>query len=401
MADSFTETTSQGWLSRLMSSIKSVLVGLVLFVLSFPLLFWNEGRAVRTARSLEEGAGVVVSVASTSVDPAQEGKLVHLTGQATTDETLTDPDFGVSAAALKLMRNVEMYQWKEEKKSEERKKLGGGTETTTTYSYKKEWASGLIDSSDFKEPTGHQNPQSLPVEDKTLTASKVTLGAFTLSDPVVQRLDQSVDVRIDDKMAAQLPSDLQGRVTASGAGYYMGQNPSAPAVGDVRISFKSVPPAAISLVARQVRDTFEAYPAQAGDAILLVKYGTLSADAMFKAAQAENATLTWILRFVGFLIMFFGLMMVFRPIAVFADVIPLFGTLLGAGIGVFAGLGAAVLSLMTIAVAWIFYRPLLGIALLILAAGGIAALVSLGLKKQRARAAGAGQPPSAMRKGAA
>jgi hypothetical protein len=39
MADSFTETTSQGWLSRLMESIKSVLLGLVLFVLAFPLLF--------------------------------------------------------------------------------------------------------------------------------------------------------------------------------------------------------------------------------------------------------------------------------------------------------------------------------------------------------------------------
>jgi hypothetical protein len=167
----------------------------------------------------------------------------------------------------------------------------------------------------------------------------------------------------------------------------MGANPQSPQVGDVRIAFEAVKPATVSLVARQVRDTFEAYPAKAGDQILLLKYGTLSADAMFKAAQAENATLTWILRFVGFLIMFFGILMVFRPLVVFADVIPLFGTLLGAGIGVFAGLGAAVLSLVTIAVSWIFFRPLLGIALLVLAAGGIAALVMVGLKKKQARVA--------------
>ena len=62
MSDSFTETTSESWGSRLMSAIGGVLVGIVLFLVSFPLLFWNEGRAVRTAQSLEEGASNVVSV---------------------------------------------------------------------------------------------------------------------------------------------------------------------------------------------------------------------------------------------------------------------------------------------------------------------------------------------------
>jgi hypothetical protein len=383
MADSFTETTSQGWLSRLMESIKSVLVGLVFFVLAFPLLFVNEGCAVRTARSLDEGAGVVVSVPAAAVEAGNEGKLVHLSGEATTTETLSDPDFGVRVTAIKLSRDAEMYQWKEEQKSEKRKKLGGGEETVTTYTYKKDWSDQLIDSSDFKEPTGHTNPSTFPVEDKTVVASKVTLGGFTLSDPVVQRLDQQTDVAVDP---ATLPAGMKGKVTPQGAGYYMGGNAQSPQVGDVRISFKAVKPALVSLVARQVGGTFEAYPAEAGDQILLLKYGTLSADAMFKAAQAENTMRTWIVRFAGFFIMFLGITMVFRPLVVFADVVPLFGTLLGAGIGVFAGLGAAALSLVTIAIAWIFYRPLLGIALLVLAGAGIAALVMMGLKKKQARA---------------
>ena len=37
-----------------------MLVGLVLIVAMVVLLFWNEGRAVTTARSLAEGAGAVV-----------------------------------------------------------------------------------------------------------------------------------------------------------------------------------------------------------------------------------------------------------------------------------------------------------------------------------------------------
>jgi hypothetical protein len=74
-------------------------------------------------------------------------------------------------------------------------------------------------------------------------------------------------------------------------------------------------------------------------------------------------------------------------------VVPLFGTLLGAGLSLFAGLTAAALSLITIAVAWIFFRPLLGIALLLLALGGIALLVWAGLRAKRARVA---SPPAAV-----
>src|SRR5436190_1615354 len=58
MAGSYTVTSSESWFGRIMSSIKSVLVGLVLFLAAFPLLFWNEGNAVRTAKSLEEGGGI-------------------------------------------------------------------------------------------------------------------------------------------------------------------------------------------------------------------------------------------------------------------------------------------------------------------------------------------------------
>ena len=60
MTDQFVVTESTGWVSRLVGSIKGVLVGLVFFAGAFPLLFWNEGRAVRRAQDLEEGRGAVV-----------------------------------------------------------------------------------------------------------------------------------------------------------------------------------------------------------------------------------------------------------------------------------------------------------------------------------------------------
>ena len=112
-ADTFTEVTSQNVFQRFGNSVKGILVGIILFILSFPLLWWNEGRAVHQHKSLQEVATDVVSVPAEQVDPDREGTPVHLTGEAVTDAVLADPDFAVSANAIRLRRQVQMYQWDE------------------------------------------------------------------------------------------------------------------------------------------------------------------------------------------------------------------------------------------------------------------------------------------------
>lgn len=393
MSDSYRVVSSQSWFSRIGQSIKSVLVGLVFFVAAFPLLFWNESRAVQTARSLKEGAGAVVSVPADKVDPANEGRLVHVSGPVTAEGALTDEQFGVSAEALKLVRRVEMYQWTEKKSSEEQKKLGGGSETVTTYDYQKEWSDEAVDSAAFEQPGGHENPGAFPVESQTLTAEPITLGAFTLSAEQVEKLGGEVDLPVGEEQAAAVPDEQKEGLQLDNGRFYLGENPASPKIGDARISFQVVNPGPRSLVARQVGDTFEAYPTQAGDDILLLEEGTKSAAAMFQTAQDANRTLTWILRAVGFIVMFLGLLLIFKPIAVFADVVPLVGTILGAGLGLFSFLTALFLSLVTIAISWIFVRPLLGLLLLAVALGAIAWLISVGVKKKKARAATAAVPP--------
>jgi hypothetical protein len=366
MPDRITVTRRTSWFSRLSESIKSVVFGFLLFVLAFPLLFWNEGRAVRTARSLEEGAGVVVSVSPDEVDPAKEGKLVHVSGFARTEDVLEDEIFGVSENAVRLVREVSMFQWVETEHSRTETKLGGGEETVTTYEYSTDWADEIVDSSAFQSAGDHRNPSAFPYEPRTMTAGTVFLGEFALSAEQIDRLARSESLRIE-----ALPAGIRGRARLDDGGIYIGADPARPAVGDTRVRFRVVRPGAVSVVARQAGDTFEPYRASAGASIFLLEESIASATAMIETAEAQNTLLTWVLRGAGFFLMFLGLSLVFRPLAVFGDVVPLVGRLLRVGVGAVSAALAAFFGFVTIAIGWLAYRPLLGVVLLALGAGAL------------------------------
>jgi hypothetical protein len=140
------------------------------------------------------------------------------------------------------------------------------------------------------------------------------------------------------------------------------------------VTFTVVKPTIASVIAKQSGGSFDPYKAKAGDEIYMLKTGSHSAAEMFKAAQDSNSTLTWVLRFVGFLLMTIGFYLVFRPLETLADVVPFIGSLLGAGLFFFALLISAMISAVVIAVAWIFYRPILAMGLI---GGGIACAVIL------------------------
>lgn len=381
--DSFTEVSSQGWLSRIGGSIKGVLAGLIAVVIAVPLLFWNEGRAVTTAKGLDEGAGAVVSVTADAVAPSHEGKLVHVTGEATTQATVRDPELGVATPGLALERSVEMYQWVQDEKTERHKKLGGGEERVTTYRYEQRWDDDWHDPGRFKERAGHDNPP-MPLSTRRFQAAMVTLGAFTLTSDLVDDIDRSELLTVDPREVSA-PAALAARgVHGANAGLYFGANPSSPAVGDLRVSYRVVRPQQVTVVARQTGSSFSPYVTSVGTEVQLLEEGALSAEAMFQRAQDANATLTWILRAVGFLVMFVGFAMVFKPLAVVADVIPLVGSLVGLGTGLLAFGLALVGSSITVGVAWVFYRPLIGAPLLVGGVGLIVAMVVKGNAAARA-----------------
>jgi hypothetical protein len=394
-----TDNTVSGytsWWDRLMESIKSVAIGFVLFIVAFPLLFWNEGRAVSTAKSLAEGKGLVVSVSADKVDPANQGKLVHVTGPVKTNETLKDTEFGIEANAIFLLRSVEMYQYEEEKKTERKKKLGGGEETRTTYEYPVKWTSRKIDSTQFHDKS-KVNPSVWPVAEASFAAKQVTLGAFVLTAAQVNDIRKQMDFSTTDGpqtldtealTKAKLPESIAKSAIIANSYIFVptanSKSPQTnPSVGDVRIAFKVYRPSTISLIAKQVGESFEPYVTSNGRSLQLLELGSKSAELMFQEAEEANKILTWILRLIGFVVMAIGVAMVFSPLVVLADVLPIVGDILQAGSIIFAIVIALPLSLITIAIAWLFYRPVLGVGL-IAAAVGIVVLGKMLFGKKKA-----------------
>ena len=393
-----TETTTTSWGSRLGSSVKGVLVGLGLFILGFPLLFWNEGDTVRTRKALDEGESECVHVESIDqVDPAYEGRLVHMSGRADTQEVLSDGQFGVSERAIKLIRTVEMYQWEEESRSSTKKKLGGGTETTTTYTHRPVWSSQVLETPSHPEPGKDMtNPGAMEFESDETVAGTVTFGAFRLSGSQIASIGGASPYVFPTNWVCPVAKCVRNgsvvyipnAAARNGSESNVIRNVvSTPMIGDMRVRFDVVRPHEISIVARQYGDTFVKYTAKNKKSVQLLSDGVKDADEMFATAQSANTVKCWIFRFIGFLMMFFGLSMVFKPLSVLGDVVPFIGTILEFGIGLVSFVLALVCALVTIAIAWLFYRPIIGILLLV-AAGALV----FWLKSRRRKSVPAPEP---------
>jgi hypothetical protein len=381
MANLITEVTNTSIFGRIGNSFVGMLIGFVLVVGSVVLLFWNEGRAVATAKSLREGAATVIDVPSDSIDAANNSKLIHVTGDTAAGDALEDPLFNISESALRLRRNIKVYEWKEKKESKSRDKVGGGKETTTTYSYEKVWATDLIKSSSFKSPEDHRNPAKLEVPGKEFVSKNATLGKFKLTSGIIGKIPGDESLAASDEQLAKVSEGLQSKLKVASDEFYLGSDPANPEIGDEKISFTMLRPGTISVVAAQTRDSFAPYLTSNEREIELVETGSVAAPQMFAHAQAANRTLTWILRGVGFAAMFIGGLLTLGPISALARVLPFLGSLVEVGFAIVSFFVSAIISMLVIASAWIVYRPLVGGLLLVAAIACIVLLKRLHAKR--------------------
>jgi hypothetical protein len=361
-SDSFTETSTQGWGSRLGGSLIAALIGLLLVPAAVALLYWNEGRAVDAIRALNRGAAAIVEVNSAAIDPGSNEKLVHLTGTLQPTTPAKDPVFGVTGDGLvRLTRTVEMYQWEEQSSTKSQQNVGGSKTSETTYTYKRDWSTRPVDSGGFKVPSGHQNPR-MQLQSGTFDGGDVKIGAYKVDPSVLNKVTAFTPLR----PRSPPPSGYQ----VSGDEFYQGQDPGQPAIGDVKVNFTAVPAQTVSVAAAQSSGVLTAFRDSNGYTIALAEPGVVGADTLFHDEQKSESSMTWILRAVGFVVMLIGFVCMTRPLTMLFAVLPFLESLVGAGAFLAALTLAIPITLLTIAVAWIVHRPLIGGLLL---AGAIAA----------------------------
>jgi hypothetical protein len=361
MTDQYTEVSTQGYFSRLAGSFVGVLIGIVLLIAGAILLYWNEGRAVDALVALDRGAKQVVAIDADKVEAANDGKLVYLRGDLATRDGARDPLFNVAGNGLiRVKRDVEMYQWREETHSESQSHVGGSKTTTTTYTYTKEWSSTPIRSSAFHHPEGHANP-SMAVNSAFFDARDAKLGAYRLGASVLSRMSAFTPL---DPGTASLPPGYQ----RDGDGLYRGVDPANPAVGDLRVHFAGLQPQAYSVVAGLASGTLSGYRGARDYEIALAEPGVVSSEQLFKAQEHSEKIVTWILRAVGFVVIFIGLVLIAQPIATVLAFLPFFENIAEAGIFLMAVMLAVPLTLLIVAVAWLAHRPLIGAVLIAAAA---------------------------------
>nr|WP_298103856.1 TMEM43 family protein [uncultured Shinella sp.] len=364
---SFTETTTTSWFSRLKGALIKIVVGFILLIACIWLLFWNEGRSVKTYRSLVEGAGLVVSVDNGSVDPANEGKLVHISGPVKPVGVPEDNQLGISAeGAVGLDRVVEMYQWVEESKSETRKQLGGSEETVTTYSYRKEWNHREISSGSFRQ-SGHDNPQK-PIDDASFPVDSANIGAFSVDGRTAANLgdDRPIPLTALDATRVGEAATLGKPVSALGGQAVFSFDPQNPQIGDIRISFKRSDLSEASFVGAQRGTGLTPYKTTNGRELILSEAGIHDAAAMFETAQSENTIITWVVRIGGLVGIFIGFAFIFSILGVIGDVVPFIGSIVNFGTSIIALILTLLIGPTVIAIAWIAYRPIIAIAVLVI-----------------------------------
>ena len=370
MAETFDETITHSYGSRIKNSFGGIIFGLLLLIGSSILLWWNEDRTLTQANALEEGLAKTVTLATPTVNSANDHALIYTTGTLTGDE-LRDPTFGINVDAVVLERRVTMYQYQEHVSESEKQEVGGSVRVTKHYSYDKTWSSSPINSSRFKEAGDHYNPP-FAYNAQHFNAQHPTLGDFSLSSSIINRAEGFERLHVE-------ASTLQNTSISDGD-IYIGKDPQNPKIGDMKISYNYLPSHnTYSVIAAQLGSTLDLYTTSQGAQIAFLKAGVHTPQAIFAQAQSENNFMAWLLRAVGLLLMFIGFMMILGPLQILASIIPFLGSIVGVGSSLIALLLTLLLGGSIIVISWFAQRPLLTAGLIALVIGLIF------LMRQRAR----------------
>ena len=145
----------------------------------------------------------------------------------------------------------------------------------------------------------------------------------------------------------------------------------------------------ITVLAQQSGDGFAVFTTNNGYEVLLAALGNHSAAELIARQSQFEFLLTWLLRCVGTLLMFFGFAIFLAPLSTMAALVPILGPIVRGGVNLVSLVIALPLGILVIALAWLAYRPLVAGGLVLLAVA-----VGYALWRWRAKSTPQPSPPA-------
>eukprot|EP00124_Ichthyophonus_hoferi_P003934 Ihof_evm5s382 gene=Ihof_evmTU5s382 len=386
----FTRTEKTGWCTHMGNAFGGSIVGIILFIGSLIVIFWNERNAVHSSKAISEALGQC-SDQTCIYSPQLKDKLIHISCDVNFVSTLHDDALGVTYHGLQLVRYVEMFQWLEETLDSPENASGKPENKIYDYRYRSDWSDTLRDSSMYQNSL-KRNPV-WPLETTAFTAEYVRVGGYVLKGKDINRMHMhshrlSLPIHPDYHPSNQYPptSITVNNTQLCGDKYYYTGSCSSPEIGDMRFSYRVSNASAISVVGVVAHGrSFTSWNSSRHHTINpLVVAGQESKDDMFQREYDTVSTHAWWIRVWCLLAGWGGLQMFFRPFSVAPDVIPVVGAFIGGMVGrgfFFATLCLTLcFGLIDMSIAWLFYSPPIGLFLL---SGGLLGLaLFLDIKKR-------------------
>jgi len=350
---------------------------LVIVAMCF-LLGWNERREVCAMRAISEGKDVVQSSGCGQAADSS-GQFIMFScdlERASLPVIRPNGDFFsyLSFRGTGMRTDAEMFQCVEKSRSETRKdRVGGGETTITTYYYTREWSASVIDSSNFRAKGSNSWQQECNVENPSWPAGVPSAGTQWASDGVVGGYTVPRSGFLD---RVPLSTPLSSSGVPSGDwvadGFvYTRAAMRANNIGDVRVSFygNDWSQTMMTVIGQNnnglmglwtASDSWLCHGFQLGELYV----GSFSRDELFARLQAESSMVTWLLRFVAAIVMWFAFCSIFKPLEVAADCIPFVGPYIGNCISciipVITCPLACACSVGVAGAVWVVMRPIVG-----------------------------------------
>lgn len=218
----------------------------------------------------------VVTLDDPSKASELEGRIVVVRGTATPRGDLSDPDFKLTLPVLKLFRDSQIYQWRDN---------GGKVRT-----YGQVWSEELIDSSFFDRD--HRNKGVIAYPDRFAKADRIDVirdgvRLAELDASYTQFIGGEVKLMMSWEQYSKLPVPMRLRFDlVDGSLVEKSAAAGSPRIGDNRTRFTMVPPYEVTVVGVLVKGKVLSYD-RAMKEVGILKPGSLTVAQLRESIRAD------------------------------------------------------------------------------------------------------------------